>query len=339
MSVTNYDGRLEQMAGYCKDMYINIAKFGEAYFDGVSDVYNGQLPSKYIDVLGLKSVGGKSIVWNQLVDSGTATVTTKSGNKYYTLINGTESIITGDGTAITVVDDTADMITNLTLMFGSGNEPATVSDFAKIFPAAHYAYDEGSLLSAGVTEVISKDSSNNVLQTIPIPAEIQSLEGYGWSTRGSAGVANNYIDFKRKVFIQNVAELALAVDDMNNSDSYPGWKHSGIKDIYGSGKNLQYFYLWEKAGIATGINTNGSNDIFFLMNSGLTQTQWKTQYAGVTFHFHIPLPAPIETDISEYLTDDIILKYEAGGNLIFPNQLGDDYCIPVPVGLEMIGVS
>lgn len=45
------------------------------------------------------------------------------------------------------------MIFDLTAMFGSGNEPTTVEEFEKIFPADYYPYNAGEIVSAGVTEV------------------------------------------------------------------------------------------------------------------------------------------------------------------------------------------
>lgn len=47
-------------------------------------------------------------------------------------------------------------ITDLTLLYGSGNEPTTVAEFQQMFPASYYSYNAGTLLSAGVTEVVSK---------------------------------------------------------------------------------------------------------------------------------------------------------------------------------------
>ena len=117
--------------------------------------YTKTVPSGAMPYAALEKVGGETVVWNQLVDTGTTTVNTISGHKYYTLIDGTASIVTSDGTAISVVDDTADMVCDLTLMLGSGNEFATTDDFTEVFPATHYAYNSGTLLSAGVTSVIS----------------------------------------------------------------------------------------------------------------------------------------------------------------------------------------
>lgn len=46
-------------------------------------------------------------------------------------------------------------IIDLTLMFGSGNEPTTVSDFTNLFPLPYYDYNAGSLLSFNGTGIKS----------------------------------------------------------------------------------------------------------------------------------------------------------------------------------------
>ena len=343
--ITNYDGRLEQMAYYCEAMLDNIAKVNNAYHDSVENEYIAALPSHVIKWKGVKRIGGKTIVWNQLVDSGTTTVPTINGHKYYTMIDGTESIITSDGTAIIVVDDTADMVCDLTLMFGSGNEPATTSDFTAIFGATHYSYNVGTLLSAGVTDVVSKDSNNTTLQTYSIPAEIQALEGYGWS----AGVAHNYIDFERKKFVKCVDRV-----DMGNLTWYGGGKYgpftyffAGVID--GSNHSRQSLCcskyasrvdgqeaVFDKMVFYRGINWGNQINVADNEFDGSTPAQFKTAMSGVYLYYE--LATPIETDISAYLTDDNLINVEAGGTLTFPNSNGDDYKIPVPVQLEYIGV-
>ena len=45
------------------------------------------------------------------------------------------------------------MLADLTKMFGSGNEPATVEEFKAMFPEDYYEYNEGTLLSMPVKEV------------------------------------------------------------------------------------------------------------------------------------------------------------------------------------------
>jgi len=339
--VTNYDGCLEAMADYCESMYLNLAKAESAYHDTEENAYVKSLPSKYLDFVGIKKLGGRTVVMNQLLKNGsTETVNdvtftnngdgswtingtanddgykrldnlftqTFSGHKYYIhgdLEDGSDSTyyisingigakcynksVIGNGydgpygsTAFTFKSgQTFDNLkiyvwyTDLTLMFGSGNEPATTAEVEAILSADYYAYNLGSLLSAGITGIISKDSNDTTLQTFDIPSEITTMEGYGWSCPD----AYNYIDFENKKFVFAVGTRAYEAGDESDS--------TVITD-----KTNTYYELDE----------------------------------------------PLEFDVSEYLTDTD-LNVEAGGSITFESQLGDDYQIPVPVELEYIGVS
>lgn len=93
----------------------------------------------------IKSIHGRTLVWNQLVGTDTATVTLETGKVYFTRVSGVESRVTGDGTEVTV--SSGDAVHNLTKMFGAGKEPATAADFEAMFPRTDYAYDAGSLLN------------------------------------------------------------------------------------------------------------------------------------------------------------------------------------------------
>lgn len=172
----------------------------------------------------VKSIGGKTIVWNQLFENKSIKTTTVNGvtftnngdgsytvdgtatdvayvngslkivknHKYYmksltgpsesykAYITGTSifSIMTdkgkgyidtalSDGTGYfvilyakkdTVVENVKiiPMVFDLTKMFGSGNEPATVEEFEAMFPEGYYSYNEGELISAGVNEVVEQ---------------------------------------------------------------------------------------------------------------------------------------------------------------------------------------
>ena len=56
------------------------------------------------------------------------------------------------------------MLIDLTQMFGTGNEPTSVSDFTSLFPLSYYQYDSGSLLSFNGTGI--KTTGKNLL---PLP--------------------------------------------------------------------------------------------------------------------------------------------------------------------------
>lgn len=60
------------------------------------------------------------------------------------------------------------MLIDLTLMFGSGNEPTTVEEFEKMFPADYYPYNAGEIVSAG-TESVVEQGANLLLLTPDLP--------------------------------------------------------------------------------------------------------------------------------------------------------------------------
>lgn len=419
--------------------------------------YTKTVPSGAMPYAGLEKVGGKTVVWNQLVDTGTTTVSTISGHKYYTLIDGTASIVTSDGSAISIVDDTADMVCDLTLMFGAGNEPSTTADFTAIFGATHYAYNAGTLLSAGVTEVdsygynhlnetymqqhftytdgvyegnvtpfyfnyndvfnqtwkpntaylLSADvqpkenimrlrwevhytdnttiSSNdyndktkfgtisittdpsktinyikialfnggrlyikniivreaNPLQTISIPAEIQALDGYGCSCLG----LHNYIDFERKVYVQNVGIIDMGTLDFSAysspsshvfrtlTSSIPNIKRPqsnayNVNAINPKYKVKSYTLISSSDDGYMAVADGATNRTVFINHAFSDVDSFTSAMSGTYMVYY--LDTPIETDISQYLTDDNLIQVESGGTLIFKNQHGDDYQIPVP---------
>ena len=106
-----------------------------------------------------KIVGG-TIVWNQLVDTGTTSVTVPNGHKYAAKISGSWTVAASDGTALSV--GSGDQVFDLTQMFGSAvadhvyaleqaNTGAGVLWFRKLFPKDNYAYNAGELLSVNVS--------------------------------------------------------------------------------------------------------------------------------------------------------------------------------------------
>ena len=252
------------------------------------------------------------------------TATNDEGNCWLYVAMGTSESIT----SIQIVD--------LTWLYGAGNEPTSVAQHEANFPGL-YAFDKGSLLSAGVTEVISKAADDTTLETFNIPEDTTTMEGYGWSCPG----AYNYIDFANKKFVQNVGTVDLS-DLTFGYGPTVGWSatltnvknpadddtvFNGISDNYTSvSRNAQAtaFYGGTDAGmisVAGGKVYVGTGDISIVPSGTL----------------YYELETPVEMDISEYLPDADI-EVEAGGSLTFHNQHGDDYKIHVPVQLEYIGV-
>ena len=262
---------------------------------------------------------------------------TKVQTPYYVFMNSGDGV----GESYTVANP---MLIDLTLMFGAGNEPTTVAEFQQMFPADYYSFNQGQLMSAGVTEVVSKDANNTTIDTYPIPAEVQALTGYGWS----AGSVYNYIDFERKVFVKRVARVDLGsltwtysstnhiftsanISNIKNARSSSAIPNLLCAKYISDSNNNVYGNVTDKT-----ITVHDNQNKIWVYDSAYTDaTTFKSAMSGVYLYYE--LATSIETDISAYLTDDYI-AVEGGGTLTFPNSNGDDYRIPVPVKAEYIGV-
>ena len=106
---------------------------------------------------------GVSVGFNQLVDTTDTSVTVPSGHKYIARINGTWSVGTSSGTALTADGSNNDMVIDLTAMLGStiadyivtqGNTNG-VAFFRKYFGDDYYPFDSGSIRS--VEGLVSHD--------------------------------------------------------------------------------------------------------------------------------------------------------------------------------------
>lgn len=302
--------------------------------------YSKTVPSSKT-VAKLQNIGGKTISWNQLVDTGTTSVPTISGRKYYALIDGTASIITSDGSAISVADSSADMVVDLTLCFGSGNEPSTTSEFTEMFPNTHYNYAV-NLVDASVDKIISK-SGGTTIDTYSIPTGVKSLYGYGWS----AGTALNHVDFVNKKFVQNVGKIVydgtqdVAYSTFSLGKCRCGFVADNVKPFTdGSVVDpcIISTYLpassnasTNSGGIGVHRRVTGASQIIVGLdpNLGITNvTDFKAYLADHPLTVYYELDVPVETDISAYI-DGNTVSVEGGGNIAFHNS-NNGYNLPVP---------
>lgn len=132
----------------------------------------------------IEQVEGNTVAWNQLVDTGSTSVAVQSGHVYYGNINGTASIATSDGTPISVTGGT-DIIHDLTLIFGAGNEPTTVADFESwlaqnIGTLPYYDYNAGELLSVKMSGMQTQDANSQTLDTIAL--DVTTITGINPNT-------------------------------------------------------------------------------------------------------------------------------------------------------------
>ena len=81
-----------------------------------------------------------------------ATTQTIANHTYYLSIN----IKSADPSTVGGLQCNNLMLIDLTQMFGSGNEPTSVEEFEKMFPADYYPYNAGELMSMSVNNVVEQ---------------------------------------------------------------------------------------------------------------------------------------------------------------------------------------
>lgn len=311
--------------------------------------YQKTVPSGAVAVE-IGSIGGKTIVWNQLVDNDTTAVTAISGRKYLTIIDGVSEIVTGDGTDFSVTGGT-DMIFNLTRMF-PGDEPSTTSD-PRIpgiiaYAEAHPEFDDGSLLSAAVTSVVSKDADAETLGTLEIPAALLAFladKDYG----ASAGSVYNEIDWAAKTYTQRVKSFDMGslsytrytdFGDNPYFSTYPGRPKTTTNNIVSEIYSLSSYHTLSAFGdnapdlsisANAGANNDDSGRLLIRDDRYATASALKAALAGVLLYMEIATPEVY--DISEYLPDDNMLDTEPGGTLTFVQE---DTAFPVPNSVDYL---
>lgn len=364
-------------------------------------------------LMSVKNIGGRSIMWNQLVKpvptvvtqagvkftfsddgiitlNGTATTTgsavsvqsvkNQKGHKYLMIASPLSGVYgkdqlqfssqsygqdsTGHGTIITnessnekwyytlyvyegVTYDNVKLqpqIYDLTAMFGSGNEPTTVEEFEKIFPADYYPYGAGEIVSAEMTEVAVGDTAHQ------IPEAIRNLPGYGWS----AGTARNYVDYENKRYVQCVGSVDLGTLTWMKTSSqsvgdyfYAPVSAIGFKRLGAFGITVHNILCSKYITVARNPNAFVDKTIVLdgdsiavsqiqVKDTAYTDaTAFKQAMSGVMLYYE--LANPIVTDISSLIPDDFLrnIEVEAGGSVTFKNS-NDNYHIPVPSEEEYV---
>ena len=357
-------------------------------------------------LMSVKSVGGRSIVWNQLIpdsiihvtvtidedvaeekwlkqivadtspiaqaighkvvgkcirdiNNPSSYVTVRFGNNNVNVSNGSERYTTTENGIYTLPSGVGNppqlyfrafagatagtyeftlQLYDLTAMFGIGNEPASVEEFEKIFPADYYPYAAGEIGSAGVTEVAVGDTAYS------IPEAIRNLPGYGWS----AGTARNYIDYENKKYYKCVDSMDLGTVNWQTETSPTfGTYFSTFIDSKKFKKNGDFTqkrqnilcdrYITVKRAVSEYVDKtillDGTAAIVTqiqIKDTAYTDAAaFKQAMSGVILYYE--LANPIVTDISDLIPDDFLrnVEVEAGGSITFKNS-NNSYRIPVP---------
>ena len=282
------------------------------------------------------------------LSSGTGFYNDNGGNRWHEYGKGIIFTMDGNGAIaiafrvnsnITVDFSITPQIYDLTAMFGAGNEPSTVEDFEKIFPADCYPYNAGEIISAGVESVAVGDTA------CQIPEAIRNLPGYGWS----AGTAKNYVDYENKRYVQCVSSVDLGtltftltngrffVHTSNSFDGLikkPSSTTQYLNAICSQFTAIPYAGNWADHTVTCYVTENEKR-ILFIDKSYTDATAFKQAMQGVIMYYE--LATPIVTDISDIIPDDFLrnIEVEAGGSVTFKNS-NDNYHIPVPSEEEYI---
>ena len=131
------------------------------------------------------------------------------------------------------------------------------------------------------------------------------------------------------------AKLSLAVADMNNSETYPGWSNSGVRAIVGAGVNKAITDGTTTVGQWYSINTNGNNDIIFLppaRYNNMSQTDWKTQYPDLIIEILVEIPTP-----EPFTFDPVPIDSKLGNNTIWSEQGDTEVTYRADINLALGG--
>ena len=177
---------------------------------------------------------------------------------------------------------------------------------------------------------------------ITIPTAIQNLAGYGW---GINNTCYNYIDFETKKFVLKVGRINLGSLSWIKNAATPG----GVPFTYFEGSTINPTATGNYApmlcanypDITWNQLMNGKRNGLYIASQGTKVIINDTNYDNVTandfksamngVYLYYALATPIETDISSYITKDILDVVE-GGTLEFTNA----YSQAVPNVVEYI---
>lgn len=232
-------------------------------------------------------------------------------------------------------------ITDLTQLFGSGNEPSEITDerilVIRNYFESHPEYDDASIVSGKCDKIISYKADTTLISEFEIPQDIiQNLNGYGWS----AGGVYNYIDFVEKKFHKRVGRV-----DLGSLNYTRGTSSSSGMTYYDSGritnkKNCTTnhspndltakFVNTANNNYPTSTNWNtfvSTTDVItFYVNGYNSSEEFKAAMSGQYLYYELANEEVI--DVSNLLTDDNYIETEAGGAVTFNQQNDIKFKLP-----------
>lgn len=263
-------------------------------------------------------------------------------------------------------------IFDLTAMFGTGNEPSTVEEFEKIFPADYYPYNAGEIVSAGTEEIVEQ-GANLYYGTDMLKCGSDDYEYLANSYRCKSIKLKPNTTYTLGFTSDKTSEIIILmnVNANVNVPPYFDFRKASHTQTYTTGDDGCLY-----VGVYVGNGSVASTDVInrlseceIMISEGDTPTAYAPYHRNV---YPIPeairalpgygvegntvdyetktytqnnavdgtaikaLDTPIVTDISNLIPDDFLrnLTVEAGGSITFKNSNGDSYRIPVPSELS-----
>jgi hypothetical protein len=212
----------------------------------------------------------------------------------------------------------------------------------------NYFGDSGAWVIKGGELMINKGSTAlpyrpYVKHTLPIPTEVQALDGYGWGVDESI---YNYIDWEKKQFVKRVGCVDMGTLNWSlNTSSVPTVYYTrNVSDI-----KLAPSYSARNTGILCAKYESVSSNTLTMPDKTIMRDQTsavvyvsdnnysndtnslKASLAGEMLYYE--LATPIITDISDLLPEDNFIGVEGNGTLTFKNEY--EYAVPSEVEYQV----
>lgn len=278
--------------------------------------------------MGAKGVGYTSIqngvTFTVLEDRGVQAIGTPTDNTYFDLCKidfGEQTLMSGSTNNKIAITDCG----------YNGKNKTTSIDLKKGITVNKIFYP---IINRGSTAAPYKPY-RGTLNTFFIRPEIQALDGYG---RGVSGYPN-YIDFERKVFVQNTyCKVFDGTEDWKlNGTIQTDLKRMGFalspKSVAVANSTVGHLICdsyeavsggktWENT---RGASITGGETLHIYDENYQTLDAWKAHLAELKridnpLTIEYALAEPIETDISAHLTDDNFIEVEGGGVIRAVNE-------------------
>ena len=217
-------------------------------------------------------------------------------------------------------DDGAPSLNNAVGIASSGTFAKIPSGAKFVRISASVANIDLAMVNEGTTAL---PYTPYVKHTLPIPAAVQALDGYGWSV---SDTCYNYIDWEKKQFVKRVGcvDMGTLTWIQNvTSQFYAELPNRGAQysmnslcSKYEASATGAYYNAVDKSVSLVGNNA-------WLQDTSYTDaTAFKAAMAGVMLYYE--LAEPVVTDISDLLPADSYIGVEGGGTVTMVSEYGYD---------------